>query len=328
MRGPFRRTSSWPPACRPGPVHAFAQPLLTTTARACPPVGPRCSRDTITGAAVAWLVVNRPAAVAGDERRPRWRGRAALALDAGRDAQPSRSPSGAVMPPSTRRDHRIVSVEARATAGPATGGATRRVARPAARAAASGSLADVPARARRAAAPRPPGRTCGTSRSRRSRARSSPGTTRAVRSRSPGARSGWVRGSARRASRTRWFCARWRQLADQRRRRVRALAKPSSTTSERTSATARESGASSAHPTTRLPCSTTTNRVACSATSSACDRGSRCPEAQVVLDEAEDRRRVARPCRSGTRRARAGPDVARLVAGRQRVRNGRRQGPG
>ena len=41
------------------PVQAFAQPLLATTARAVPPDRSRCSRDTMTGAACAWLVVNR-----------------------------------------------------------------------------------------------------------------------------------------------------------------------------------------------------------------------------------------------------------------------------
>ena len=48
-----------------GPVQAFAQPLLTTTARAVPPVASRCSREMRTGAAVAWLVVNTAAADAG-----------------------------------------------------------------------------------------------------------------------------------------------------------------------------------------------------------------------------------------------------------------------
>jgi hypothetical protein len=47
------------------PVHALAQPLLTTIAHAWPPVASRCSRDTMTGAATALLTVNTPAALAG-----------------------------------------------------------------------------------------------------------------------------------------------------------------------------------------------------------------------------------------------------------------------
>ncbi len=39
------------------PVHEFAQPLLTTIARAVPPERFRCSCDTMTGAASTLLVV-------------------------------------------------------------------------------------------------------------------------------------------------------------------------------------------------------------------------------------------------------------------------------
>src|SRR5690606_25524059 len=46
------------------PVPAFAQPVLTTSARTEPPLPARCSRQTRTGAAQKRLVVNTPAAAA------------------------------------------------------------------------------------------------------------------------------------------------------------------------------------------------------------------------------------------------------------------------
>ena len=47
------------------PVQAFAQPLLTTIARAWPPVAARWSRDTTIGAATALFTVKTPAALDG-----------------------------------------------------------------------------------------------------------------------------------------------------------------------------------------------------------------------------------------------------------------------
>src|SRR5262245_28444870 len=52
--------------CSPSsPVHALAQPLLTTMARTVPPDRPRWSIETSTGAACARLVVKTAAAAAG-----------------------------------------------------------------------------------------------------------------------------------------------------------------------------------------------------------------------------------------------------------------------
>jgi hypothetical protein len=55
------RASSSPP----GPVPAFAQPALTTIARADPPVARSVSMATSTGAARTWLVVKVAAAAPG-----------------------------------------------------------------------------------------------------------------------------------------------------------------------------------------------------------------------------------------------------------------------
>ncbi len=81
-----------------GPVHAFAQPLFVTMTCAMPPLASRCARDTSTGAAFAWFVVNTAAAVAGRS--------AAISARSGwpeslmPHATPAlRNPYGAVIPP-------------------------------------------------------------------------------------------------------------------------------------------------------------------------------------------------------------------------------------
>ena len=58
------------------PVHAFALPALMTTAAAVPEA--MCARDTSTGAAATWFVVNRAAAATGSLGATRARGRADL----------------------------------------------------------------------------------------------------------------------------------------------------------------------------------------------------------------------------------------------------------
>src|SRR5207245_567970 len=60
-RAAMRR--AWARPC--APVHALAQPLLTTIARARPRVARRCSRDTRIGAACTRFVVNTAAACVG-----------------------------------------------------------------------------------------------------------------------------------------------------------------------------------------------------------------------------------------------------------------------
>jgi len=49
----------------PGPVHALALPLLTTTPRIRPRVRARIERDSTTGAATTWFLVNTAAALTG-----------------------------------------------------------------------------------------------------------------------------------------------------------------------------------------------------------------------------------------------------------------------
>ena len=82
------------------PVHAFAQPLLTTIALARPPDFDRCSRETTTGAATALLVVNTAAAdtgASGDDQREIERRDARptpAALDAAGDAGGAKAARG------------------------------------------------------------------------------------------------------------------------------------------------------------------------------------------------------------------------------------------
>ncbi len=118
-----------------------------------------------------------------------------------------------------------------------------------------------------AAASRRTGRTGGTARSFGSRRRSSPAARRAARSRIPSGRSSPAacvnahslsKPAAARAA---------TEFVDQRRPTPSAAGLARSTTSERTSATARLSGASSAQATTAAPSLTTTNRCACTAIS-------------------------------------------------------------
>ena len=86
-------------ACMPSsPVHAFAQPLLTMTARAMPPERARCSRDTTTGAASARLVVNTAAACAGPSQTSSARSSPPLALMPALTPA-ARKPRGVVTPP-------------------------------------------------------------------------------------------------------------------------------------------------------------------------------------------------------------------------------------
>ena len=65
------------------PVHAFAQPLFTITARAVCRERARCSRETTTGAACALLVVNTAAAAAGSFRHDEGEIDGAAGFDAG-----------------------------------------------------------------------------------------------------------------------------------------------------------------------------------------------------------------------------------------------------
>jgi hypothetical protein len=83
-----------------GPVHAFAQPLFTRMALACPEVCARCSRETSTGAAWALFVVNTAAAVASPSDTMRARSRASFFLMP-HDTPATLKPPGAVMPPPT-----------------------------------------------------------------------------------------------------------------------------------------------------------------------------------------------------------------------------------
>ena len=86
-------------ACSPSsPVHALAQPLLTTMARVAPPERARCSRETITGAAVARLVVKTAAACAGASETSSARSSPPLALMPAL-VPAARKPRGAVTPP-------------------------------------------------------------------------------------------------------------------------------------------------------------------------------------------------------------------------------------
>ena len=85
--------------CMPAsPVQAFAQPLLTMTARAGPPDRARCSRETTTGAACARLVVKTAAAVAGVSETSSARSSAPLALMPALTPA-ARNPRGVVTPP-------------------------------------------------------------------------------------------------------------------------------------------------------------------------------------------------------------------------------------
>ena len=82
------------------PVHALAQPLLTTIAWIPPPVA-ACSRETRIGAACARFVVNTAAATAGTSQAMTARSGRPLALIP--HATPAaRKPAGAVTLPSTR----------------------------------------------------------------------------------------------------------------------------------------------------------------------------------------------------------------------------------
>ena len=80
------------------PVHALAQPLFTTMARAAPPLRARCSRDTTTGAASARFVVNTAAACAGASETSSARSSSRLALMPALTPA-ARKPSGVVTPP-------------------------------------------------------------------------------------------------------------------------------------------------------------------------------------------------------------------------------------
>jgi len=80
------------------PVQAFAQPLLTTTARATPPERDRCSRETRTGAACARLMVKTAAAVAGVSDTRSARSNPPLALMPALTPE-ARNPCGVVIPP-------------------------------------------------------------------------------------------------------------------------------------------------------------------------------------------------------------------------------------
>ncbi len=85
-----------------GPVHAFAQPLLVMTAWATPLLVASCSSVTSTGAALARLVVNTPAALAGVSVAIKARSGLPDALIP--HANPAaRNPFGAVTPPSIAR---------------------------------------------------------------------------------------------------------------------------------------------------------------------------------------------------------------------------------
>ncbi len=81
-----------------GPVHAFAQPLFTTTAVTRPPEAASCSRDTMTGAAIALFVVKTAAALAVVSETINARSSPPFALMP--HATPAaRKPCGAVIPP-------------------------------------------------------------------------------------------------------------------------------------------------------------------------------------------------------------------------------------
>ncbi len=80
------------------PVHAFAQPLFATMARARPRVVARCSSDTMTGAAWARFVVNTAAAAAGRSDTSSARSRPPLALMPALTPA-ARNPAGVVTPP-------------------------------------------------------------------------------------------------------------------------------------------------------------------------------------------------------------------------------------
>src|SRR5512147_990974 len=88
------------------PVHALAQPLLTTMAEARPPEDWTCSFDTTTGAATALFVVNTAATGDGASATISARSSGADGADGLRRLMPhatpaARKPLGAVMPPST-----------------------------------------------------------------------------------------------------------------------------------------------------------------------------------------------------------------------------------
>ena len=80
------------------PVQALAHPLLTTIARATPPLALRCSRETRIGAASARFVVKTAAAVAGVSDTSRARSRPCLALMPALEPE-ARYPCGVVTPP-------------------------------------------------------------------------------------------------------------------------------------------------------------------------------------------------------------------------------------
>ena len=96
--------ATWSPS---SPVHAFAQPLLTMTARAAPPERARCSRDTTTGAAIARLVVKTAAACAGTSDTSSARSSPPLALMPAL-VPTARKPRGAVTPPSMVDEVRVI----------------------------------------------------------------------------------------------------------------------------------------------------------------------------------------------------------------------------
>src|SRR5688572_21803842 len=81
------------------PVHAFAHPLLTTIARAMPPVRSRCRRDTRTGAALARFVVKMPAAEAARSAASTVRSRAPAFALIPQCSAAEVKPCGAVTPP-------------------------------------------------------------------------------------------------------------------------------------------------------------------------------------------------------------------------------------
>src|SRR5688572_4275371 len=82
------------------PVHAFAQPLLTTTALATPPVFSRCSFETVTGAACARFTVNSAAAEAGASAARTARSSADAEALMPECTAADLNPAGAVTPPS------------------------------------------------------------------------------------------------------------------------------------------------------------------------------------------------------------------------------------
>ena len=87
--------------CPASPVQALAQPLLTTMARARPPVEARCAFETSTGAAAARLIVNAPAALAESSATSSIRSSAPARALMPQWTPAVRKPAGAVTPPGT-----------------------------------------------------------------------------------------------------------------------------------------------------------------------------------------------------------------------------------